>query len=174
MTVTETPEAPVQAAPTVAETAVAREVTTLWPNLFGPGVFVPLKIGIDKALKLDAERRGSKLSRDKIRLFVGWHVRRTAYHQAVVQGGPRHSVKGAAENARVITPAELAFAENKLQAAQAHANELAGALEDAAQGMEWWNSLESSERTKWMKAAGDTGVAADAWAAFKAALSTLR
>lgn len=41
------------------DTAVAREVATLWPNLFGPGVFVPLKIGIDKILAIDAQRRGS-------------------------------------------------------------------------------------------------------------------
>lgn len=36
------------------DTVVAREMAALWPNLFGLGVFVPLKIGIDKALALDA------------------------------------------------------------------------------------------------------------------------
>ena len=38
---------------------VAREVATLWPGLFGAGVCVPLKLGIDKLLAVDAARRGS-------------------------------------------------------------------------------------------------------------------
>lgn len=40
--------------------------------------------------------------------------------------------------------------------------------------MSWWNGLDRRERAKWMKAAGDTGVPADAWQAFKAGLSALR
>ena len=35
-------------------------------------------------------------------------------------------------------------------------------------GMIWWNHISEQERTKWMRLAGDTGVAADAWAAFQA------
>jgi hypothetical protein len=37
--------------------------------------------------------------------------------------------------------------------------------------MAWWNGLDEAERARWMKVAGDTGVAADAWSAFKAARS---
>ncbi|EOZ4842717.1 TPA: hypothetical protein ACP3ZG_001664 [Pseudomonas aeruginosa] len=33
--------------------------------------------------------------------------------------------------------------------------------------MTWWNSLTTAERQRWMRAAGDTGIAADAWSAFK-------
>lgn len=38
---------------------------------------------------------------------------------------------------------------------------------DEAMGMAWWNSLSDEGRAKWAAKAG-TGVAADAWAAFKA------
>lgn len=68
------------------DTVVAREMAALWPNLFGPDVYVPLKIGIDKILAIDAQRRGSALTRAKIRLFLGWHVRRAPYLEAVQQG----------------------------------------------------------------------------------------
>nr|WP_256675440.1 hypothetical protein [Pseudomonas aeruginosa] len=33
--------------------------------------------------------------------------------------------------------------------------------------MNWWNSLTTAERHRWMHAAGDTGIAADAWSTFK-------
>jgi hypothetical protein len=39
---------------------------------------------------------------------------------------------------------------------------------DAKIGMAWWNRLTEEERREWMHRAGDTGVAADAWAVFKA------
>jgi hypothetical protein len=38
---------------------------------------------------------------------------------------------------------------------------------DGRLGMTWWNALTSAERIYWMDVAGNTGVAADAWAAFK-------
>lgn len=38
---------------------------------------------------------------------------------------------------------------------------------DEHAGMTWWNSLTTAERQRWMRAAGDTGIAADAWSAFK-------
>jgi hypothetical protein len=39
---------------------------------------------------------------------------------------------------------------------------------DEQLGMAWWNNLTKAERAVWMSRAGHTGVAADAWAAFKA------
>lgn len=39
---------------------------------------------------------------------------------------------------------------------------------DEAMGIAWWNGLTEQERARWMLEAGNTGVAADAWAAFKA------
>jgi hypothetical protein len=33
--------------------------------------------------------------------------------------------------------------------------------------MIWWNSLTEQERRRWMREAGDTGRAVDAWKAFK-------
>lgn len=42
---------------------------------------------------------------------------------------------------------------------------------DALTGMVWWNALTLGERVYWMDAAGNTGVAADAWEAFKRARS---
>jgi hypothetical protein len=41
-------------------------------------------------------------------------------------------------------------------------------VSNARLGIAWWNSLSEREREKWMRLAGDTGVAADAWAAFQA------
>ena len=157
----------------ITEAVVVREVAALWPNLFGPGVFVPLKIGIDKILAIDAQRRGSALTRAKIRLFLGWHVRRAPYLDAVAQGGPRYSINGAAENARTVTTANAAYAQEKLQALLKRND--APSAEDLAgeEGMAWWNALDRRERAKWIKAAGDTGVAADAWHAFKTALGAL-
>ena len=38
---------------------------------------------------------------------------------------------------------------------------------DAELGMAWWNGLGEDERAEWMERAGNTGVAADAWKAFK-------
>lgn len=41
--------------------------------------------------------------------------------------------------------------------------------EDETAGMAWWNGLTDQERADWMERAGNTGVAADAWAAYKRA-----
>jgi hypothetical protein len=38
---------------------------------------------------------------------------------------------------------------------------------DACLGLAWWNGLTERERSAWMFAAGDTGVAADAWEFYK-------
>jgi hypothetical protein len=38
---------------------------------------------------------------------------------------------------------------------------------DEAMGIAWWNGVTDQERARWMQAAGNTGVAADAWTAFK-------
>ena len=38
---------------------------------------------------------------------------------------------------------------------------------DEATGMAWWNGLDDAQRKDWMARAGNTGVVADAWAAFK-------
>ncbi|ABO60563.1 hypothetical protein LA345_38735 (plasmid) [Burkholderia vietnamiensis] len=37
---------------------------------------------------------------------------------------------------------------------------------DPHAGMYWWNGLAESDRAEWMKRAGDTGKAVDAWAAY--------
>lgn len=42
-----------------------------------------------------------------------------------------------------------------------------GRTADEAAGMTWWNALTEDERRYWMATAGDTGVVADAWAAYK-------
>lgn len=39
--------------------------------------------------------------------------------------------------------------------------------DDERAGMNWWNALTEAERRHWMRKAGDTGIAADAWAAFQ-------
>ncbi len=42
-----------------------------------------------------------------------------------------------------------------------------GRTADEAAGMAWWNALTEEQRRRWMSAAGDTGVVADAWSAYK-------
>lgn len=37
--------------------------------------------------------------------------------------------------------------------------------DDEQAGIDWWNNLDEAARRHWMLQAGDTGVAADAWAA---------
>jgi hypothetical protein len=41
------------------------------------------------------------------------------------------------------------------------------AASDAETGLNWWNSLDDDQREYWMKVAGNTGRAVDAWYAFK-------
>jgi hypothetical protein len=43
-------------------------------------------------------------------------------------------------------------------------------VRDARLGMAWWNALATAERRYWMDVAGNTGIAADAWHAFKRSL----
>lgn len=38
---------------------------------------------------------------------------------------------------------------------------------DEIAGMAWWNGMPEAERREWMRRAGDTGKAADAWAEYK-------
>lgn len=44
--------------------------------------------------------------------------------------------------------------------------------EDELAGMTWWNGLSEYERQRWMKLAGNTGQAADAWAEWKRCVPT--
>ena len=34
-------------------------------------------------------------------------------------------------------------------------------------GLDWWNGLDEQQRKHWMAMAGNTGIAADAWAAYQ-------
>lgn len=43
---------------------------------------------------------------------------------------------------------------------------------DERAGIAWWNALDEADRLQWMQQAGDTGRAADAWAAYKRAQAT--
>ncbi|TSD83752.1 hypothetical protein FFK22_036195 [Mycobacterium sp. KBS0706] len=43
---------------------------------------------------------------------------------------------------------------------------------DERAGIEWWNGLDEARRRYWMHRAGDTGRAADAWAAYQCAMAT--
>ncbi len=63
-----------------------------------------------------------------------------------------------------------AWAEYKRRAAQGKPHALAPHAEpaDAQAGMDWWNNSTEQQRGYWMKRAGNTGVAADAWAVYKA------
>ena len=55
-----------------------------------------------------------------------------------------------------------------LRAAQRLPEHDDGATADDEIGMIWWNSLRERDRAEWLRAAGNTGVPTDAWAAFRA------
>jgi hypothetical protein len=68
------------------------------------------------------------------------------------------------------TPARGAASDSwrSLRAAHGLSDHDDGATADDEIGMIWWNRLSERERAEWSRAAGNTGVAADAWAAFRA------
>ncbi len=162
----------------VRDTVVAREMARLWPNLFGPGDFVPLEINIDKILADDAQRRGSELTLAKIRLFLELHLRRPLYLMGVLKGGPRHSIIGVDKNSRQVTPADAEAAAEIFEdlMEQVSLNGLPSRIEtiaDDQERMAWWSGLDREGRAKWVKASVDSGIGADAWTTYKIALSTL-
>ena len=162
----------------VRDTVVAQEMARLWPNLFGPGDFVPLAINIDKILADDAQRRGSELTLAKIRLFLELHFRRPLYLMGVMKGGPRHSINGVDKNSRQVTPADAEAAAEIFEdlMEQVSLNGLPSRIEtiaDDQERMAWWSGLDREGRAKWVKASVDSGIGADAWTTYKIALSTL-
>lgn len=121
----------------------------------------------------DAKRRGSELTRAKIRLYVGWHVRRPDYLKAATLDCARYGIYHEADTTRVISAVHAAHAQEKRQAVLQREY---GPSEDNPDGEEdicWRNDLDRRERAMWAKAAGGTGVASDAWRAFKGALNSL-
>jgi hypothetical protein len=64
-----------------------------------------------------------------------------------------------------FTTPEAANREARRLRASPHFVGMTLAVEDL--GMDWWNALSPSARKYWMARAGDTGVAADAWAAYQ-------
>lgn len=44
--------------------------------------------------------------------------------------------------------------------------------DEELEGMTWWYGLDDDARAHWMRLAGGTGVAADAWAVFKNEIRT--
>lgn len=47
--------------------------------------------------------------------------------------------------------------------------EIVTKTQDDQSGIIWWNALSKRERTRWSRAAGNTGRVKDAWEAFKRA-----
>jgi hypothetical protein len=45
---------------------------------------------------------------------------------------------------------------------------------DELTGMRWWNALTLAQRQYWMREAGNTGIVADAWEAYKKHFDTER
>lgn len=89
-----------------------------------------------------------------------WHV-----EQAIALYLDNDRTKGVKPKA---VEAELVQLANNIRSYLQHvAADVRKADPDGAAGMAWWNALTPGERVYWMDAAGDTGVAADAWAAFK-------
>ena len=65
-------------------------------------------------------------------------------------------------------PARGATSDSWRSLRAAHVLPADGATADDEIGMIWWNRLSERDRAEWSRAAGNTGVAADAWAAFRA------
>ena len=73
---------------------VSAEMERLWPQLFGPELHVPLKVGITDDLHADAQANGSTLSKRKIRLFLGRYCNHPEYLRQLAEGKPRCDING--------------------------------------------------------------------------------
>lgn len=73
---------------------VGLEMERLWPQLFGPELHVPLKVGITNDLHAEAIASGSTLSKRKIRLFLGRYCSHPEYLRLLASGVPRHDHNG--------------------------------------------------------------------------------
>lgn len=76
--------------------AVSAEMELMWPQLFGPELHIPLKIGITEDLHAEAIANGSRLSKRKIRLFLGRYCTHPEYLKQIADGQPRHDANGIA------------------------------------------------------------------------------
>ncbi|MGP3505490.1 ProQ/FINO family protein [Paracidovorax citrulli] len=76
--------------------SVSKEMEDRWPHLFGPGVHLPLKVGITVDLYLEAHAAGSQLSKRKISRYLDAYCRHPTYLQAVAKGSARHDINGLA------------------------------------------------------------------------------
>ncbi len=74
----------------------SQTLAQLWPHLFAPGVYLPLQLRIEKALREDAAQRGVYVSANKLRKFLARHCKHRSYLRALADGGPRHGVNGEA------------------------------------------------------------------------------
>ena len=81
-------------APPFDREAVQAEMEDRWPHLFGPGLHVPLKVGITADLHQEACANGSQLSKRKIRLFLEGYCQHPDYLAKLIEGGRRFDING--------------------------------------------------------------------------------
>lgn len=94
-----------------------QQVARLWPHLFGPGIYVPLKIRIEKELRADAAARGEVVTLNKLRQFLAKHCSHREYLKALRQGGPRHGLVETAKP-RMVSEEHMVKARAKLKKLQ--------------------------------------------------------
>lgn len=83
--------------------AVSAEMENLWPQLFGPELHIPLMIGITDNLYAEARASGSRLSKRKIRLFLGRYCTHPEYLKKISDGQLRHDTCG------IVIDEEISF-----------------------------------------------------------------
>lgn len=99
------------------------ELARHFPVVFGPGVVIPLKIGIAEDI---VESLGPPISVAAVRRCLGKHTSRRAYLRKIVEGGPRFDLAGSPcgqidEGAQAIATAALRRPTQELAAADKRA-----------------------------------------------------
>lgn len=87
----ETPAAPAASTPTASPAATAAQLAPLFPAAFGPGVFLPLKLGIQADIQ---QRAPGVFTKKSLSAFLHRHTTSTAYLKALVGAAQRVDLDG--------------------------------------------------------------------------------
>ncbi len=86
-----TDETPAASTPTASPAATAAQLAPLFPAAFGPGVFLPLKLGIQADIQ---QRAPGVFTKKSLSAFLHRHTTSTAYLKALVGAAQRVDLDG--------------------------------------------------------------------------------
>lgn len=87
----EAPAAPAASTPSASPAATAAQLAPLFPAAFGPGVFLPLKLGIQADIQ---QRAPGVFTKKSLSAFLHRHTTSTAYLKALVGAAQRVDLDG--------------------------------------------------------------------------------